>query len=78
MPTNVGKLRLGSTRSYTSSMKKEPVRYRTFSMPLNNPTPIRALRQADKAEDLERMESVVDYDQDQQDATPDEESFDIF
>ncbi len=31
-----------------------------------------------KAEDLERMESVVDYDQDQQDAAPDEESFDIF
>ena len=30
------------------------------------------------AEDLERMESVVDYDQDQQDAAPDEESFDIF
>ena len=31
-----------------------------------------------KAEDLERMESVVDVDQEQQDATPDEESFDIF
>ncbi|HET7125480.1 MAG TPA: penicillin-binding protein 1A [Lysobacter sp.] len=31
-----------------------------------------------KAEDLERMESVIDSDQQDQDATPDEESFDIF
>jgi penicillin-binding protein 1A len=31
-----------------------------------------------KAEDLERMESVVDYDQTEENATPDEESFDIF
>ncbi len=31
-----------------------------------------------KAEDLERMESVIDTDQQDQDATPDEESFDIF
>jgi penicillin-binding protein 1A len=31
-----------------------------------------------KAEDLERMESVVDYDQTDENATPDEESFDIF
>jgi penicillin-binding protein 1A len=31
-----------------------------------------------KAEDLERMESVVDYGPDEENATPDEESFDIF
>jgi penicillin-binding protein 1A len=31
-----------------------------------------------KAEDLERMESVVDYGPDDENATPDEESFDIF
>ena len=31
-----------------------------------------------KAEDLERMESVVDYGPDDQNAAPDEESFDIF
>ncbi len=31
-----------------------------------------------KAEDLERMESVVDYGMDEGNATPDEESFDIF
>ena len=31
-----------------------------------------------KAEDLDRMESVVDYDQAEEKATPDEESFDIF
>jgi hypothetical protein len=31
-----------------------------------------------KAEDLERMESVVDYGPEDENATPDEESFDIF
>ena len=31
-----------------------------------------------KAEDLERMQSVVDYDAAEENATPDEESFDIF
>ena len=42
-------LRLGSTRSYTSSMYSEPVRYRILTSALASPSAISARRQADKA-----------------------------
>src|SRR6185312_11078423 len=47
--TSVGTLRLGITRSYTSSMKNDPVSIRMLLMPLNTPTATNVLRQAASA-----------------------------
>ena len=43
-PTRVGTLRLGKTRSYTSSMNSEPVRLRRLINPLKAAMPINAAR----------------------------------
>src|ERR1700691_1533782 len=48
-PTRVGTLRLGRTRSYTSSMNSEPVKYSRLIMQLMMPTPMKAPRQARSA-----------------------------
>src|ERR1700758_3916438 len=48
-PTNVGTLRLGSTRSYTSSMKTAPVSMRMLLMPLIKPVATKKARQDARA-----------------------------
>jgi hypothetical protein len=48
-PMSVGVERLGSTRSYTSSMNMAPESIRTLLMPLSTAVPTKAPRQAASA-----------------------------